>query len=133
MRTTLRLHRTEKAGILPRVFLLLAVLLFAAAGIFAAPPAQAAGAQQIRDAKLKWVTTDYDGIPERLLLKKEYDSGDTFSVQYQMDIVLTGAETHAPGTIRITAPNETRMTLTSALQAEENADLEGRMKAYLGD
>ena len=38
-----------------------------------------------------------------LLLKKEYDSGDTFSVQYQMDIVLTGAETHAPGTIRITA------------------------------
>ena len=69
-------------------------------------PARAAGAQQIRDAKLKWVTTDYDGIPERLLLKKEYDSGDTFSVQYQMDIVLTGAETHAPGTVRITAPKQ---------------------------
>jgi hypothetical protein len=70
LRTTLRLYRTEKGGILPRVFLLLAALLLAAAGIFAAPPAQAAGAQQIRDAKLKWVTTDYDGIPERLLLKK---------------------------------------------------------------
>ena len=36
-------------------------------------------------------------------------------------------------TIRITAPEETRMTLTSALQAAENADLEGRMKADLGD
>ena len=74
--------------------------------IFMPRVAHAGGAIQIRDAKLKWVTTDYDGIPERLLLKKEYDNGDTFSVQYQMDIVLTGAEAHEPGSIRITAPKQ---------------------------
>ena len=58
------------------------LVVFCSAGdLFKPHVAVAAGAQQIRDAKLKWVTTDYDGIPERLLLKKEYDNGDTFSVQ----------------------------------------------------
>ncbi len=59
-------------------------------------------------------------------------SGGTVAVcteAVKMDLISsTGART-----IRITAPEGTRMTLTSALQAAENADLEGRMKAYLGD
>ncbi|QUC65803.1 Spy0128 family protein [Aristaeella hokkaidonensis] len=90
----------------PVVLLLILLALFIALnGALSLSVGYAAGTVQIRDAKLKWVTTDYDGIPERLLLKKEYDNG-TFSVQYQMDIVLTGAEAHAPGTVRITAPKQ---------------------------
>ena len=103
---TLRSNGNVKARKLLLLFVLVTALVFSMADGILRSPARAAGAQQIRDAKLKWVTTDYDGIPERLLLKKEYDNGDTFSVQYQMDIVLTGAETHAPGTIRITAPKQ---------------------------
>ena len=47
----------------------------------------------------------------------------------KMDLI----SSHGARTIRITAPEEARMTLTSASQAAENADLEGRMTAYLGD
>ena len=103
---TLRAIQTVKTRKLLLLFVLVTALVFSAAASILQSPARAAGAPQIRDAKLQWVTTDNDGIPERLLLKKEYDSGDTFSVQYQMDIVLTGAEAHAPGTVRLTAPKQ---------------------------
>ena len=79
------------------------------------------------DAKIEAVETRNLELRDELTL-----SGGTVAVcteAVKMDLISsTGART-----IRITAPNETRMTLTSALQAEENADLEGRMKAYLGD
>ena len=88
------------------IILSVLVLFLSARDLFIPHQALAAGAVQIRDAKLKWVTTDYDGIPERLLLKKEYDNGDKFTLQYEMEIVLSGAETHEPGTIRITAPKQ---------------------------
>ena len=79
------------------------------------------------------------GISSRVLTKldakieavetRNLELRDELTLSVKMDLISsTGART-----IRITAPNETRMTLTSALQAEENADLEGRMKAYLGD
>ena len=108
MRTTLRLHRTEKAGILPRVFLLLAVLLFAAAGIFAAPFAQADGTPaQIRSAKIEWLTPDSpsDGQANRLFIRKQ-DSDIEISMQFQVEIVLTGLEPHEPGSVRILFPRQ---------------------------
>lgn len=108
MRTTLRLHRTEKAGILPRVFLLLTVLLFAAAGIFAAPFAQADGTPaQIRSAKIMWVTQDStdDGQVNRLFLRKD-GSDSEISMQFQIDVILTGREPHEPGSVRILFPRQ---------------------------
>jgi hypothetical protein len=36
-------------------------------------------------------------------------------------------------TIRLTAPQDARITLSSASAAEENADLETRMMSYAGD
>lgn len=59
-------------------------------------------------------------------------SGGSMAVRTEavkMDLI----SSNGARTIRITAPEETRMTLTNALQAAENADLEGRMKAFLGD
>lgn len=79
------------------------------------------------DAKITVVEERNQELREQLAL-----SGGSVAVcteAVKMDLISsTGART-----IRITMPEETRMTLTSALQAAENADLEGRMKAYLGD
>lgn len=92
------------------LLLFLLALFIAVNGAFSLSVGYAEDASQngqIVSAKIKWVTTDNDGIPERLYIQKNYGSaGETISMQYQMDIVLTGTESHEPGTVRILAPKQ---------------------------
>ena len=57
------------------------------------------------------------------------DSATVCTGAVKMDLISSnGAQT-----IRLTAPQEARITLTSASEAAENADLEIRMMSYAGD
>ena len=89
--------------------LILPTLLTAAAGSLLFPGAGAEGANQARQIlslKIKWVTTDNDGDESRLYIRRDYDPDITFSMQYQIEAVLTGREPHEPGTVRILAPKQ---------------------------
>ena len=89
--------------------LIMPTLLIAAAGSLLFPGAGAEGANQSRQIlslKIKWVTTDNDGDESRLYIRRDYDPDITFSMQYQIEAVLTGREPHEPGTVRILAPKQ---------------------------
>ena len=62
--------------------------------------------RQILSLKLSWVTPDNDGDPSRLLIHREFDPDSAFSMQYQIEAILTGQEPHEPGTVRILAPQQ---------------------------
>ena len=62
-------------------------------------------------------------------LEMSTDSATVCTGAVRMDLISSnGAQT-----IRLTAPQEARITLTSASAAAENADLEVRMMSYAGD
>ena len=93
------------------VFLLLVMLaLFIAVnGALSLSVGYAEGAnqkRQILSLKLSWVTTDNNGDPSLLYVRREYDPDIPFSMQYQIEAILTGQEPHEPGTVRILAPKQ---------------------------
>ena len=65
----------------------------------------------------------------KLELEMSTDSATVCTEAVRMDLISSnGAQT-----IRLTAPQDARITLSSASAAEENADLETRMMSYAGD
>lgn len=65
----------------------------------------------------------------KLELEMSTDSATVCTGAVRMDLISSnGAQT-----IRLTAPQDARITLSSASAAEENADLEVRMMSYAGD
>ena len=65
----------------------------------------------------------------KLELEMSTDSATVCTEAVRMDLISSnGAQT-----IRLTAPPDARITLSSASAAEENADLETRMMSYAGD
>ena len=65
----------------------------------------------------------------KLELEMSTDSATVCTGAVRMDLISSnGAQT-----VRLTAPQDARITLSSASAAEENADLETRMMSYAGD
>ena len=101
------MFRTTKR---PVFFLLVLLALFIAVnGALSLSVGYAEGAnqkRQILSLKLSWVTTDNNGDPSLLYVRREYDPDMPFSMQYQIEAILTGQEPHEPGTVRILAPKQ---------------------------
>ena len=101
------MFRTTKR---PVFFLLVLLALFIAVnGALSLSVGYAEGPnqkRQILSLKLSWVTPDNDGDPSRLLIHREFDPDTPFSMQYQIEAILTGQEPHEPGTVRILAPKQ---------------------------
>ena len=91
-----------------RIFLLLAILALII-GINSVLPLSAGYAEssQIRSAKIEWITPDSlsDGQTNRLFIRKHSDDSET-SMQFQINVVLTGQEPHEPGSVRILFPRQ---------------------------
>ena len=95
-----------------RIFLLLAILTLII-GINSVMPLSAGYAEgasqgnQIRSAKIEWMTPDSpsDGQANRLFIRKHSDDSE-ISMQFQINAVLTGQEPHEPGSVRILFPRQ---------------------------
>ena len=96
---------------LRRLFLLLIIptLLTAAAGslLSSARADDAPQSRLIQSAKIKWVTQDSpsDGQANRLFIREHYSNSEA-SMQFQIDVILTGQEPHEPGSVRILFPQQ---------------------------
>ena len=101
---TLRWKKTGRQLVL---FLFILALAFTAAGSFA-HTARADSARQIKSVKIKWMTPDTvsDGNDARLSLRKLNNPSSPLSMQYQIDLILTGEKAHEPGSIRILVPKQ---------------------------
>lgn len=89
------------------------------------------------------------GTGDRILnkLESKIEAVENKNIQLREELNLSGSSlavcteavkmdlisSNGARTIRITAPEETRMTLTSASKAAENAELENRLTSYRGD
>ena len=88
--------------------LLACVLVFSLIGIVPEGKGITAKAEvsQIRSAKIEWMTQDSpsDGQANRLFLRK-HSADSEVSMQFKIEVVLTGQEPHEPGSVRILFPN----------------------------
>ena len=79
------------------------------------------------DSRIRAVESKNEDL--RAELEMSTDSATVCTGAVKMDLISSnGAQT-----IRLTAPQEARITLSSASAAAENADLEVRMMSYAGD
>ena len=89
--------------------LLACVLVFSLIGIVPEGKGITAKAEAspIRSAKISWVTQDTveDGQANRLLLRKQSADSEV-SMQFEIEVVLTGQEPHEPGSVRILFPRQ---------------------------
>ncbi len=89
--------------------LLACVLVFSLIGIVPEGKGITAKAEasQIRSAKISWVTRDTveDGQANRLFLRK-HSADSEVSMQFKIEVVLTGQEPHEPGSVRILFPRQ---------------------------
>nr|MCR5376141.1 Cna B-type domain-containing protein [Lachnospiraceae bacterium] len=89
--------------------LLACVLVFSLIGIVPEGKGITAKAEasQIRSAKISWVTQDTveDGQANRLFLRK-HSADSEVSMQFEIEVVLTGQEPHEPGSVRILFPRQ---------------------------
>lgn len=100
------MNKNRKIMRLVFLWLILPTLLTAAAG-FLMPAEAWAEASQIRSAKIEWMTPDSpsDGQANRLFIRKHSDDSE-ISMQFQIEVVLTGQEPHEPGSVRVLFPRQ---------------------------
>lgn len=89
--------------------LLACVLVFSLIGIVPEGKGITAKAEvsPIRSAKIEWMTQDSpsDGQANRLFLRK-HSADSEVSMQFKIEVVLTGQEPHEPGSVRILFPRQ---------------------------
>ena len=91
----------------PMLMLLALLVLFITLNGILTLSAGYAESSQIRSAKIEWMTPDSpsDGLANRLFLRKD-DNDSEISMQFKIEVVLTGQEPHEPGSVRILFPRQ---------------------------